>query len=1638
MRRLGHHARTPTGFLILLLAAATAWAGVVSHAEAARYGRISDFDDGHVDGWTAVGGSISTSGDRLKFEASQPTAHLLAAEKFQGDWRCRVWLQLDLQLPESLFGTTVRVVIRGADGQEAHQTKSDWGASSERWSLRLWHTYWEGEDDFQALLEDVEELRIEFPGLAELPPEDLPETLYLDHVRVRVRDDTRLVTFEEPSEPELREFATLQEAFDSLDDPDLGAGRHVLLAAGTHATQGELLNRPGASTHVTAEGCSEEPTVLRPLVPGRPIFHVANTLRFDLRRLVMENGQAALGGALRVERTDVAQVADCTFRDNAAGAGGAIYAEDVGLVRSYLSTFERNQATAPASDVEPHGGGAIAHHHPGPREETTRFEIYRGSVFRENRSASDGGALSIRNVDHFAPINAPYECRDNEASDRGGAVFIRGARWVVLRNSQSDDEVSFVDNRAHAGGAVYVDGLEPGSEPWDAALSIREVSFIDNQASVDGGALRVKGPLAPRENGAHEVENCLFNGNTAEGRGGAVSLENASGVHFRENEYRSNQAFSGGAVHVTGRSAEPGVAAVRFQGETFGDPDDSLAFPLNRNVAQDRGGALFIEDGDVEVNLWRDDEGVETRTLFAHDQSANRGGAIAVVGTGLVEVSNTDFLGNVSGLHGGAVSIEGEGRESDLVVNLYSNSYDGNLTQVGGGAVDAEGVAELHLGGTATGNHALSEISGHLGHGGAYSLRDVGSVLVNGSLVDNTAAGDGGALHASGVDDFRVSAQEFRGNLARGGEPEGQQEAGRGGAVFLEDIGMGAVNVDMSDNRAGWGGALFARDVGHAGLLEFSRSTVENNRGWWAGGGLRLEDSAGTFVDSEFEVLRGTFAVALGSLTFRNNETADWPEWNGWPAEPPGVGGGVSVAGAAVRHSQLVLLGNRAEYGGALAVSGGRANRVLAGALGGIPDELIEPEPDEPGLTVERCFEETPNGPGNEAFSHGGGLYVLETEVELQPIQEELAEGWFADCAMVLRNNVAGLTGGGIAVHGTHEPGDPLPDAGAHVVPEDSPCATFPTPAARLARAALELHETRVQENTAALAGGGIAVLGHEPLAAYRRADSDRLGGAFLEMHAGEVSGNRVESSASDRLGGGGGLYLSGHAVQGSRLDGVTVSANESNTWGAGLVAAAPADFVLEGGTVFAENGAGAGGAPVLDGGGLYLTDGARLLIDGDAATSVELRDNTASGAGGGVHLRAGAQVHSRHVLLSGNQALDGGGIFAHEAATCLGEGSSLSANRATGSGGGLRAQSGPSASPDPPWSVSGHSHLALGGALLTENHAAGHGGGASIEGDPADAATRMHVQVDSSTRLDANAAAATVTSGWFPAGMPTSGLDLAGADGALVLASSELEQHLDGAALTLRCDDSPACAGLDPAVLDGISFRLNDVGAHVTGGRPVRMRESRFEAHGAAGLVLTDAPTPSLVCCSTFSENETGIGLKEAVAELRGNLLESNTLAVEARLSTIGDGGVGSLVTGNELRARSGVESHGMAVLFEGSWPTDPSALGSQLVLAGNDLHGFVETGDFAYHVDLSALLGPGNPAEACPPFFMSSFAMEAPGNHWGCAGPPLDACSPRPEGNTCGRITHAVQTLPALGEPVAADRALTCLDDPCTEPLQ
>jgi CSLREA domain-containing protein len=203
-----------------------------------------------------------------------------------------------------------------------------------------------------------------------------------------------------------------------------------------------------------------------------------------------------LGGAIRIMNGHGVTINNCTFTNNWANNGAAIY-------------NGANPATSPLT--------------------------VNGSTFTANNANQSGGGIENR-FSNTVTING-------STFDANGAPFFGGGIHNIAGGVMFISDSLFTGNAANSGAAIYNDD--------NGSITINRSNFITNHAQV-GGAIGNK-------DGGLDVLNSTLSGNISNGDGGAASNRLGTIRFFNSTLSGNTSGNAGGAVYFTFEGASNGT-----------------------------------------------------------------------------------------------------------------------------------------------------------------------------------------------------------------------------------------------------------------------------------------------------------------------------------------------------------------------------------------------------------------------------------------------------------------------------------------------------------------------------------------------------------------------------------------------------------------------------------------------------------------------------------------------------------------------------------------------------------------------------------------------------------------------------------------------------------------------------------------------------------------------------------------------------------------------------------------------------------------------------------------------------------------------------------------------------------------------
>ncbi|WP_292896411.1 Ig-like domain repeat protein [Methanobrevibacter sp.] len=577
------------------------------------------------------------------------------------------------------------------------------------------------------------------------------------------------------------------------------------------------------------------------------IFQVTKGANVTFKNITFLNAATTgTGGAIWNNEANVT-VINCTFENNAAGYGGALF-----KVNAENCTFKNNNAYNAN-----YGGGAM----------------YEGSAtyctFIGNVAFGHGGAMNNAIVANSTFIN-------NIANNDGGAVF----------NSEVAN-CNFINNNAKNGGAMSWGSAknctftnnnannDGGAMSWGIA---ENCTFTNNNANNDGGAVyegdvsnsTFNNNIASNAGGAMSngrTENCTFTNNTAKS-GGAISEGSATNCTFIDNKANDGGAINeAGALNCTFINNTAYGSYIEFytltKKITLGQivpfyclPECNLTITAtNKDGASktftctDKGWEVKdLEPGiyNVTFTVYSDFNGGEfqTQITIVHNTMKDLDDLIQSTLNDTIILNYDYFWGDQDqNLTNGiiineSITIDGQGHKIDVSKKMRMFQITNNAT------VTFKNIT------------FLNGWTGANGYGGAVWNNGAKSVTAINCTFENNTAHNGGAL--TGVNAINCT---FKNNYIT-------QNGGKGGAMYEGTAtnciftGNGAINKNNKDID---GGAMYNTTA--------INCTFTNNNAIRAGGAMDHGTATNcTFIDNTAQFGQSMASGTANNCTFINND----------------------------------------------------------------------------------------------------------------------------------------------------------------------------------------------------------------------------------------------------------------------------------------------------------------------------------------------------------------------------------------------------------------------------------------------------------------------------------------------------------------------------------------------------------------------------------------------------------------------------------------------------------------------------------------------------------------------------------------------------------------------------------------------
>jgi predicted outer membrane repeat protein len=506
----------------------------------------------------------------------------------------------------------------------------------------------------------------------------------------------------------------------------------------------------------------------------------------------INNHATSSGGAIYTGAKNL-YIVDCSFTDNYSSAlGGAIHivsgSSDINIVET---TLTRNTAQT--------DGGGIYY------AASTQFISVISSTFTENAALNgSGAAMYFRESCSRINIVQTTLTRNTAQTDGGGIYYAASTQFISVISS------TFTENAAlnGSGGAMYfratcsriaIGGLQ--SLQLSAATANDRFGFVDMP--------NVSGYYVTFDEAS--ILNDYINSN-------GIEISGIDGLAFRGGKYFSPDRIIGGNVARDDKSNYPGIGGNspifvngpslsydmhenvgQFNFTAYPIPTRQQANVFSWNTASLSGGAIFWGNANTDIF-------VMPGTLFSENSVTARGGSGGAV---FMEISNTlihilsSNLINNSAYLGGAVSIS----QANYPMSFYDCNFKNNHAYGKGGAV-------------------------YLGDGNGYGFFQVFTIsairFLNSNFTGNKAS-SGGGVYISNSNAVSFNNTVMSGNRALSNDGDG------GGAIYIESRNIVRLNdAELSQNYAVFGGAMKIGGINNVtfyGITNFTQNLAHHDGG---------------------------------------------------------------------------------------------------------------------------------------------------------------------------------------------------------------------------------------------------------------------------------------------------------------------------------------------------------------------------------------------------------------------------------------------------------------------------------------------------------------------------------------------------------------------------------------------------------------------------------------------------------------------------------------------------------------------------------------------------------------------------------------------------------------------------------------
>ena len=408
---------------------------------------------------------------------------------------------------------------------------------------------------------------------------------------------------------------------------------------------------------------------------------------------------ANLAGAICLSKANPLNITGGTFKGNSAPNGGCFYNNAASTINITGTKFIDNKATAGVAGVfycKDNSGPIINIENAEFTGNTATAEgsaiLFRNgtwtvtnTAFNNNTSVSNGGAIYAHTGSLTLTGGSFSGNKTTSGSVGGGAIYVTtNAKLTVDGTTFSENSAQKTGSTgAGKGGAICI------ANSAAASHTIKNATFTANTDALAGGALFI-------DTKAVEIDGCTFDGNSANGHGGAIYTTGAATFTIKNSTFEENVLngdFAGGAIYSNATSTGNLISSTKFISNstkgsggalywsgTGGLAVDKCVFDGNKSTAQ--GAVIKKTQGTLYFNA---------SSFTSNDSQAERTGGVLRIEGGNTFLSNCCFYGN-----------ETTKAQTDIVVTagnttvLNSTLFESNKTMACVRVYNASAVVNLY------------------------------------------------------------------------------------------------------------------------------------------------------------------------------------------------------------------------------------------------------------------------------------------------------------------------------------------------------------------------------------------------------------------------------------------------------------------------------------------------------------------------------------------------------------------------------------------------------------------------------------------------------------------------------------------------------------------------------------------------------------------------------------------------------------------------------------------------------------------------------------------------------------------------------------------------------------------------------